>query len=76
MAADAGAVERGEVVVSLGGTYKGLDAAIVAKTTYSYYFLKEFELLEVLAKPWRPRVTYPEYEDPRWRGTWTDTTKA
>ena len=68
MAADAGAVERGDIVVSLGGTYKGLDAAIVAKTTYSYRFLEEFEILEILAKPWSPRVRLPEYEDPEWRG--------
>ncbi len=68
MAADAGAVERGDIVVSLGGTYKGLDAAIVAKTTHSYRFLDEFEILEILAKPWSPRVVLPEYTDPNWRG--------
>jgi len=32
MATDAGEVEPGEEVVSRAGTYKGLDAAIVAKT--------------------------------------------
>jgi len=68
MATDAGAVSRGDVVVSLGGTYKGLDAAIVAKTTYSYYFLNEFEVLEIIAKPYEPRVSLPEYKDPTWRG--------
>lgn len=68
MAADAGAVGRGDIVVSLGGTYKGLDAAIVAKTTYSHRFLNEFEILEILAKPWSPRVSLPEYADPNWRG--------
>ena len=68
MAADAGAVSRGDVVVSLDSTYKGLDSAIVARTTYSYYFLKEFEVLEIIAKPWRHRVTLPEYKDPEWRG--------
>ena len=68
MAADAGAVGRGDVVVSMGGTFKGLDAAIVAKTTYSYYFLREYELLEVVAKPYHGRVSLPEYEDPTWKG--------
>lgn len=68
MATDAGAVSRGDIVVSLGGTFKGLDAAIVCKTTYSYYFLQEFEVLEIIAKPWKPRVRYPEHEDPEWRG--------
>ena len=68
MAADAGAVDRGDIVVSMGGTYKGLDAAIVARTTYTYYFLKEYEVLEIIAKPHHPRVKLPEYEDPAWKG--------
>ena len=68
MATDAGAVNRGEVIVSMGGTFKGLDASLLVKTTYSYYFLKEFEVLEIIAKPWRPRISLPEYKDPDWKG--------
>ena len=68
MATDSGAVKRGEIIASLGGTYKGLDSTIIAKTAYSYYFLREFEVLEIIAKPWRPRVKYPEYKDPEWKG--------
>ena len=68
MAADAGAVERGDIVVSMGGTYKGLDSAIVARTTYSYYFLQEYEVLEIVAKPYHGRVKLAEYEDPTWKG--------
>lgn len=68
MAADAGAVNRGDIVISLGGTFKGLDAAIVAKTTYSYYFLEEYELLEIIAKPYYTRVKLPKYQDPTWKG--------
>ncbi len=68
MATDSGAVNRGDIVVSLGGTFKGLDAAIVAKTTYSYYFLKEYELLEIIAKPYYTKVKFPEYQDPTWKG--------
>ncbi len=68
MATDAGAVNRGDTVVSLGGTFKGLDAAIVAKTTYSYHFFKEYEVLEIIAKPYHTRVELPEYQDPTWRG--------
>ena len=68
MAADAGAVGRGDLVVSLGGTFKGLDSAIAAKTTYTYYFLKEYELLEIIAKPYHTRVKLPEYKDPTWKG--------
>jgi len=68
MATDAGAINRGDIVVSLAGTFKGLDTAIVVKATYSYYFLKEFELLEIIVKPYYPRVLLPEYQDPMWRG--------
>ena len=68
MATDEGAVNRGDIVISLGGTFKGLDAAIVAKTTYTYYFLKEYELLEIIAKPYYPKVKLPEYQDPTWKG--------
>jgi hypothetical protein len=68
MAADAGVVNKGDTVISLGGSYKGLDAAIVAKTTYTYYFLKEYELHEIIAKPWSPRVRLIGGRDPDWRG--------
>lgn len=68
MAADAGAVNRGDIIVSLGGTFKGLDAAVVARTTYSQYFLREYEVLEIIAKPYHLRVKLPEYEDPTWKG--------
>ncbi len=68
MAADSGAVNRGDIVVSMAGTFKGLDAAIVARTTYSYYFLRDYELMEIIAKPHSPRVSLPEYEDPTWKG--------
>lgn len=68
MACDAGAVDRGEVVVSMAGTYKGLDTALVVRTTYTYLFLDEFEVLEILAKPWEGKPRYPEHGDPGWRG--------
>ncbi len=41
---------------------------MIAKTTYLYYFLEEFKVLEILAKPYRPRVSLPEYEDSIWKG--------
>ena len=68
MATDAGAVEDGEEVVSVAGTYKGLDSAIVAKTTYSYDFLRRFEVLEMIAKPRYVRIEVPEYRSELWRG--------
>ena len=68
MATDAGAVESGEEVVSAAGTYKGLDSAIVAKTTYSYDFLQRFEVLEIIAKPRHVRIEIPEYRSKLWKG--------
>lgn len=51
----------------MADTYKELNASILVRTTYSYYFLKELDVLEIIAKPWRPRVRLPEYEDPSWK---------
>jgi hypothetical protein len=68
MATDAGILRDGEEVVSCGGTFKGLDTAIVVRTAYTMNSLKDFEVLEVIAKP-RSRVkTLPEYESPAWQG--------
>ena len=68
MATDAGAVEAGEEVVSLGGTYKGLDTALVVKAAYSYTIFTEFEVLEIIAKPRRPGKRLPEYRQEGWKG--------
>ena len=68
MATDAGAVEAGEEVISLGGTYKGLDTALVVKTAYSYNIFAEFEVLEVIAKPRHPGKRLPEYRQEGWKG--------
>ncbi len=68
MATNSGAVNRSDLVVSLGGTFKGLDSTIVAKITYSYYFLRKYELLEIIAKPYYTRVRLSEYQDPTWKG--------
>ncbi|GAY26308.1 hypothetical protein ATG_15110 [Desulfurococcaceae archaeon AG1] len=68
IATDAGEIEEGEEVVSCGGTYKGLDTALVVRTAYSMNFFKDFEVREIIAKP-RCRVKkFPEYEDERWKG--------
>jgi hypothetical protein len=66
MATDAGAVEAGETVVTLGGTFKGLDTALVVKTAYSYNVFTELEVLEVIAKPRHPGKRLPEYEQEGW----------
>ena len=68
MATDAGAVEAGETVITLGGTFKGLDTALVVKTAYSYDIFTDFEVLELIAKPLHPGKRLPEYEQEGWKG--------
>ncbi len=68
MATDAGALEEGEEVVTLGGTYKGLDTALVVRTSFSGNFFNRFEVLEIVAKPRRTWTRLPEYEQEGWRG--------
>ena len=68
MATDAGVVDEGEIVVSLGGTYKGLDTALVVKSSYSINFFAHFEVLEIIAKPLYPGKRLPEYAQELWRG--------
>jgi hypothetical protein len=68
MATDAGIVKEGEEVVSMAGTYKGLDTALVLKGATCWSFLDTLEVLEIIAKPRSPRVKLPEYKDPKWKG--------
>jgi len=68
MATDAGKVEEGEEIISCAGTYKGLDTALVVKTAYSFYFFRDFEIREIIARP-RYRVReLPEYKFENWKG--------
>jgi len=50
MAADAGALDMGEEVISIAGTSDGADTAIVCRPAYPRTFL-DLRILEVLAKP-------------------------
>lgn len=75
-----GAVKAGEMVVSLGGTFKGLDTASVV-----YNIFTDFEVLELIARPLhpgkrqaqtraeriagRPRSVLPFYRDPTGKGS-------
>ncbi|MEM3696211.1 MAG: pyruvate kinase alpha/beta domain-containing protein [Candidatus Bathyarchaeia archaeon] len=68
MATDAGEVDAGEEIVSCAGTYKGLDTALVVKTTYSGSFFKEFEVREIIAKPICRVKELPEYKYENWKG--------
>lgn len=68
MAADAGEVDEGEEIISCAGTYKGLDTALVVKTTYSMNFFKEFEVREIVAKAICRVKKLPEYKYENWKG--------
>ncbi|MEM3615699.1 MAG: pyruvate kinase alpha/beta domain-containing protein [Candidatus Methanomethylicia archaeon] len=68
MATDAGELNEGENVISCAGTYKGLDTAILVKTSYTMNFFKSFEVREIIAKPWIRVLELPEYTFEGWRG--------
>lgn len=68
MATDAGVTGTGEEVISCAGTYKGLDTALVVRTTFTMDFFAEFEIREIIARP-RHRVRkLPEYTYEDWKG--------
>ena len=50
MALDAGLIPHGEKVISIGGTGKGADAAIIIKPEHSNH-LFETKVLEIICKP-------------------------
>ncbi len=68
IATDTGTLEEGERIVSLGGTYKGLDTALVVRTSYSGNIFSKFEVLELIAKPHHPGKQLPEYAQEGWKG--------
>jgi hypothetical protein len=68
MATDAGEVDEGEEVASCAGTYKGLDTALIVKTTHSGNFFREFEVREIIAKPICRVKKLPEYKYKNWKG--------
>jgi hypothetical protein len=61
-------VGEGEDVISCAGTFKGLDTAIVATTTYTMNFYSKFKVKEILAIPTCRITKYPEDGDPCWKG--------
>lgn len=68
MATDAGVLHSGEDVVTLAGTYKGLDTALVVRTSYSGALFSDFEVLETIARPRCPGRRLPEYVQEGWKG--------
>ncbi len=68
MATDAGKVDAGEEVITCGGTYKGLDTALVVKTSHSHKFFEQFEVREIIAKPRFLVHADGQFSDPNWKG--------
>ncbi len=68
MATDQGVLKPGERVISCGGTYLGLDTAIVTEASYTRNFFTDFTIQEILAKPLQRVKQLPEYEDSAWKG--------
>ncbi len=68
MATDAGELSEDDEVISCGGTFKGLDTALLVKTTYSMNFFKKFEVKEIIAKPSCRVMKLPEYKYKNWKG--------
>ncbi len=68
IATEAGKVNPGEEIVAIGGTFKGLDTALVVRAAHSKEFFDEFEIREIIAKPrYNVRSQVP-YSDSSWRG--------
>ena len=72
MATDAGEVDESEEIITCAGTYKGLDTALLVKTTYSGNFFREFEVKEIIAKPICRVKKLPEYKYKNWKGNIND----
>jgi len=68
MATDAGELNEGDEVISCAGTYKGLDTALLVRTTYTAKFFSEFEVKEIVAKPVCRVKKLPEYAYKNWKG--------
>ncbi len=69
MATDAGEVDESEEIIACAGTYKGLDTALLVKSTYSGDFFSEFEVKEIIAKPVCRVKKLPEYKYKNWKGS-------
>ena len=66
-ATDHGAVEAGEEVIALAGSWVGLDTGIVARACNTVDFFKRFEVLELICKPRKARYSWPINQDD-WKG--------
>ncbi|MBU7030962.1 MAG: hypothetical protein HXS53_00395 [Theionarchaea archaeon] len=68
MATDAGVIAEQDEVISCAGTFKGLDTALLVKPTYTMNFFRDFEVREILARPFCRVKKLPEYTYENWKG--------
>ncbi len=68
MATDAGKAKPGDEIISCGGTYKGLDTALIVRASNSHKFFEQFEVMEIIAKPRFLVHTEGQYPDMNWKG--------
>jgi len=68
IATDVGIIGEGEETITCAGTYKGLDTALIVRTAYSMNFFKDFEVMEIIAKPACRVKNLPEYKCENWKG--------
>ncbi len=61
MAADNGLLNEGEEIVSVAGSWVGLDTAIVTHATNSVHLLKSgaLQVKEIICKPRNPAYSWP-----------------
>jgi hypothetical protein len=68
MATDAGVIAEHEEVISCAGTFKGLDTALLVRSTYAMNFFRDFEVKEILARSCCRVKKLPEYDYENWKG--------
>lgn len=73
LATDAGVIGEGEETITCAGTYKGLDTALIVRTAYSMNFFKDFEVIEIIAKPACMVKSLLESNAKTGRETWSNT---
>lgn len=66
-ATDHGAVQTGEEVIALAGSWVGLDTGIVARACNTVDFFQSFEVLELICKPRNARYSWPINQED-WKG--------
>jgi hypothetical protein len=58
-ATDSGYLRKGEEVISIAGSFVGLDTSIVASGANSVDFFRDLGVLEIICKPRNPRYSWP-----------------